>query len=76
MSVQKTPLWKTYEMSVGSDSINVKLWVRVDNLIGLKFLSLPTKVTNIRRYTTSTTLSLHQQWYRVLNFEILLTSIA
>ena len=58
--VQRTPQQRTYEMSVGSDSINVE-FVGSNNLIGSKFLLFTTKATKRRQYMTATTLNLPQK---------------
>ena len=61
MGVQKTPLQNIYEISVGSNSINVEFFGSIDNLIGSKFLSFMIKAINTQQYMIATTSSLLQK---------------
>ena len=51
IGVQKTPIQKIYEMSVGSDTINVGF---LDNFIGCKYLWYLIKAKNTQQSTTVT----------------------
>ena len=61
MCAQNTPLQKTYEMPVGSDSINVEFFGLNRQFDCSKFLFFTTEVINTRQYMTATMLNLPQK---------------
>ena len=55
MGVQKIPIQKMYELSVGFDTLMLIFQAQIDNLIGWKYLWYLMKATNTQQSITAIT---------------------